>query len=267
MPKQSRPQNRYAAIVEKLFLDRYKIGKKQLLFERADLVSAASALKIALPNNPADILYSHRYRANMPTAILKTQPTGKEWIISGAGKSKYRFELVSLNKIEPNLNLSAIKIPDATPEIIAFHSLSDEQSLLAKVRCNRLVDIFLGITAYSLQNHLRTSVKDIGQIEIDELYVGIDRRGRQFIVPVQAKRGSDKLGSVQIRQDIEFCARKFAALLCRPIAAQFLADDLIALFELVLEGEQVKIVDERHYLLVAAGEISDSELAGYNARS
>ncbi len=28
---------------------------------------------------------------------------------------------------------------------------------------------FLGLTTYSLQSHLRTSVKDVGQIEIDEL--------------------------------------------------------------------------------------------------
>lgn len=51
--------------------------------------------------------------------------------------------------------------------------MSDEQALLAKVRYSRLVDIFLGIAAYSLQNHLRTSVVGIGQIEMDELYVGI----------------------------------------------------------------------------------------------
>jgi len=51
--------------------------------------------------------------------------------------------------------MAAIKIPDATPEIVAAYALSDEQALLAKVRYNRLLDIFLGVAAYSLQNHLR----------------------------------------------------------------------------------------------------------------
>ncbi len=37
---------------------------------------------------------------------------------------------------------------------------------------------FTGITCYSLQNHLRTSVPDIGQVETDELYVGVDKKGR-----------------------------------------------------------------------------------------
>ena len=78
-------------------------------------------------------------------------------------------------------------MPDATPEIISVYSLSDEQALLAKVPSNRIIDIFLGIATYSLQSHLRTTVKGIGQIEIDEIYVCVDRAGRQFIVPVQAK--------------------------------------------------------------------------------
>ena len=55
--------------------------------------------------------------------------------------------------------------------------MSDEQALLAKIRYNRLLDVFLGISAYSLQNHLRTTVLHIGQIEIDELYIGLDKHG------------------------------------------------------------------------------------------
>ena len=63
-------------------------------------------------------------------------------------------------------DIAAIKIPDATPEIIAAYALGDdEQALLAKVRYNRLIDIFLGLTTYSLQNHLRTYVAGMGQIE------------------------------------------------------------------------------------------------------
>ena len=65
-----------------------------------------------------------------------------------------------------------INIPDGTPEIIRGYALDDEQALLAIVRYNRLIDIFLSLTTYSLQNHLRTTVLNIGQIEIDELYIG-----------------------------------------------------------------------------------------------
>ncbi len=44
-----------------------------------------------------------------------------------------------------------------------------------------IIDIFTGITCYSLQNHLRTTVPDVGQVETDEVYVGIDRRGVHLI--------------------------------------------------------------------------------------
>ena len=73
---------------------------------------------------------------------------------------------------------------------------------MAIVRYNRLLDIFLGITTYSLQNHLRTTVADIGEIEIDELYVGIDKHGYHYIVPVQAKGGKDQISVVQTMQDL-----------------------------------------------------------------
>ena len=135
----------------------------------------------------------------------------------------------------PREGLVAIKVPDSTPEIISAYALSDEQALLAKVRYNRLVDIFLGIATYSLQNHLRTTVKSLGQIEIDEVYVGIDQNGRQFVVPIQAKGGTDRLAAIQTSQDIACCREKFPLLICRPISAQFMADDVIAMFELTLE--------------------------------
>jgi hypothetical protein len=134
------------------------------------------------------------------------------------------------------------------------------------VRYNRLVDVFLGITAYSLQNHLRTTVKDVGQIEIDEIYVGIDRHGRQFVVPVQAKGGSDKHGVVQTQQDVAFCKQTFKSLLCRPVSAQFMSNQRIAMFELTVVDGVVKVVDEKHYQLVAANAITADDLQAYVVR-
>jgi hypothetical protein len=187
-----------------------------------------------------------------------------EWVIEGSGRALYEFRLVPINRIFPNESLVTIKIPDATPEIITSNSLSDEQALLARVRYNRLIDIFLGITTYSLQNHLRTTVKDLGQIEIDEVYVGIDRHGCQYIIPVQAKGGNDQLSTVQAKQDIACCAGKFPHLVCRAISAQFMDKSRIAMFELRQESDGlVKIVDEKHYVLVPSDQICGDELASY----
>jgi len=94
---------------------------------------------------------------------------------------------------------------------------------------------------------LRTTVQGIGQIEIDELYVGIDSNGREYIMPVQAKGRKDQLSSVQTRQDIEICADKFPDHICRPTSAQFLDDGLVATFELSQEDDEILVVAEKHY--------------------
>ncbi|WP_415909129.1 endonuclease [Oleiharenicola sp. Vm1] len=258
--------NRYQALLEKIFFDHYKPGATEVVFEREEFVAAAKKLKVKLPKNLGDAVYSVRYRIAMPARVIATQTEGREWVIVGQGRSRYAFRLAKVSRILPNENLVTIKIPEATPEIISAYALSDEQALLAKVRYNRLIDVFLGLSACSLQSHLRTSVKDIGQIEVDEVYVGVDRDGRQYVIPVQAKGGNDKLGAVQTEQDIAFCRDKFPELICRPISAQFMADDLIALFELTIEDDEIKIVDEVHYRLVPADQISREELAAYRAR-
>jgi hypothetical protein len=121
----------------------------------------------------------------------------------------------------------------------------------------------LQVTAYSLQNHLRSSVGHIGQIEIDEIYVGVDKRGIQYVIPVQAKGGSDVLGITQSLQDLAYCEQTYPTLVPRLISAQFLDSQTVALFELVMDGDDMKVVEERHYKLVPSSEISDADLARY----
>jgi len=254
--------NRYQAIIERIFKDNFQ-GNDEFEFDREDVVSVAGAVNMDLPKNLGDVIYSFRYRNELPESIRATATDGREWIIEGAGRGRYRFKQVKQSRIEPRPELVTIKIPDATPEIISAYSLNDEQALLAVVRYNRLVDIFLGITAFSLQNHLRTTVVEIGQIEIDEIYVGLDRQGRQFVVPVQAKTGSDKHGVVQSQQDISCCAQKFPELVCRAVSAQFMAENIIALFELAVLNGELKVIDEKHYQLVPATAISADELKLY----
>ena len=148
-----------------------------------------------------------------------------------------------------------------------MHALNDEQALLAIVRYNRLIDIFTGITSYSLQNHLRTAVPGIGQVETDELYVGVDTKGRQYVIPVQAKGGRDELNIVQIEQDMALCDSKFPELICRPVAAQFTDDNVIVLFAFEKIDGEVKILMERHYKLVDPNELTAEDLAAYRRRT
>jgi hypothetical protein len=163
--------------------------------------------------------------------------------------------------------LAVTKVPDSTPGVVAMYSRGDEQALLGKVRYNRLIDIFTGLTCYSLQNHLRTTLSGGSQVETDEIYIGVDRRGAHYVLPVQAKGGTDKLGIVQVEQDIALCADKFPDLICRPIAAQFMSDDVIALFEFEKGDSGVAISNERHYRLVSPDQLTPEDLQAYRARA
>jgi len=253
----------YSAIIAHIFLNGYRPGVKKIPFTRDEIIAAAGKLGVSLPKNIGDVTYVYRYRAVLPPEVIKTQPEGLEWIIVGAGDAKYVFKLVPFNRILPNPNLLSIKIPDATPEIVGRYALGDEQALLAKVRYNRLIDLFLGATAYSLQNHLRTKVNGIGQIEIDEVYVAVDKHGRQFIVPVQAKGGHDQHGVVQTLQDIAWCAQRLPELMCRPISVQFVTETKIAMFEMFDDHGVIKVADERHYELVSSDCITANDLNNY----
>lgn len=261
---ESKKGNRYSALVGYVFGQGFTKGVSAFKFTRDQVVEAAKKLNIDLPKNVGDVLYSFRYRCPLPESVLETQPEGHEWVILGAGKGVYQFKLVKKSRILPSPNLMSIKIPDATPEIIEAYALGDEQALLAKVRYNRLIDLFLGATAYSLQNHLRTTVKGIGQIEIDEVYVAIDKHGRQFIVPVQAKGGKDQHGVVQTAQDIAWCQSNLPELICRPISVQFVTSTKIAMFALVMCEGEVKVAEERHYELVPAKAVTADDLKGYS---
>lgn len=259
--------NAYAQIIEAIFLSKYRSGITIIPFERQDIVDAATILGIGLPKNLGDVVYSPKYRTPLPQSIQDTAPEGLFWVIVGRGRSKYAFQLKTMSKILPDTMLPTIKIPDATPGIVTKYALDDEQALLTRLRYNRLLDIFTGVTCYSIQNHLRTTVIGIGQVETDELYVGADKRGAHYVFPVQAKGGNDEIGIVQIEQDIALCQQKFPTLDCRAIAAQFMQDHVIAMFEFALEEESgVVKVAERHYKLVSPDEVSDEDLLRYRQR-
>lgn len=252
--------NVYARIADAIFHSRYSNGDTSVPFERAEIEQAALRLGLEVPKNLGDFVYSMRYRMPMPQSIAATAMPDREWTILPAGRSVYEFRQVRFSEIKPNTQLAVTEIPDATPGAISLYALSDEQSLLATVRYNRLIDIFTGLTCYSLQNHLRTSVQvwnplsqkdESTQVETDELYVGIDKHGQHSAIPVEAKSGSDSLNIVQIWQNVLVCRSKLGGLQIRCVTVQAISDSVIALIELdAPDVENVAVLEEKHYKLV-----------------
>jgi hypothetical protein len=260
-------QNRYSAILERIFSRRFRPRMSEVAFARDDITAAARDTGTRLPKNIGDLLYSFRFRAPLPESIASTAPPGRSWLIELVGRGTYRFRLrpTQATEITPNGMIAVTKVPDATPGVVAMYAQGDEQALLARLRYNRLLDVFLGIACYSLQNHLRTAVRGVGQVETDELYVGIDRKGVHYVIPVQAKAHGEKLRVVQVEQDVALCAERFPSLVCRAVGAQFLEDKSIALFEFETTDAGVRIASEKHYLLVPPDAVSAQDLAAYRS--
>jgi len=62
------------------------------------------------------------------------------------------------------------------------------------------------------------------------------------------------------------CESKFPDLVCRPIAAQFLDGQVIALFEFEKGENGITIAAEKHYRLVPQEEMTLADLESYRNR-
>lgn len=256
----------YSQIIEHIFFKHYSEGDSQFDFKRPEIAEAARELDLPVPKNLGDVVYSFRHRKELPEPIQAKAPGSQEWIIQSVGRAKYRFALSSAARITPQEHLSKTRIPNSTPGIIEKYALNDEQAVLAKLRYNRLIDIFTGLVCYSLQSHMRTTVAG-SQVETDEIYIGIDKGGAHYAIPVQAKGKGEKLGIVQIQQDFGIAEEKFPGLIALPIAAQLLGDNAIALFAFEKSDDKVSILAERHFELVPQEELTLEELEEYRKKA
>ena len=74
------------------------------------------------------------------------------------------------------------------------------------------------------------------------------------------------MGIIQIEQDIEVCTHKFPMLICRPIATQFMADGVIAMFSFEKGSKGIAVTSEKHYRLVSPEKMTRKDLEDYRKR-
>ena len=68
--------SRYDALIESIFFDHYRKGENEFEFARTELESAAESLGIDLPKNLGDVIYSYRFRKDLPNSVIATQFEG-----------------------------------------------------------------------------------------------------------------------------------------------------------------------------------------------
>ena len=255
MPKNSPDlEKNRALVIERVFKKVYQPSQAELPFTLADIKEAIAAVSSANPEYIEENKYDVRYafvsgRQELPASVDSLGP----WMIGSRGKGKYAFvKLQSPTKVQIPTDLATIYLPDATPEIVLEYAGSDEQGILAKVHYNRLLDIYLQLTCYHLQNHWRTFVKGKGQHEIDDLYAGLNTTGKQYVIPIEAKCCGDHLNKTQVVQMIDFAHARYPKLIMRPVGIQELADGSMVFLEFTTgkHPDEIKIKEPRRYKLV-----------------
>lgn len=217
----------YVPVILKLFRDRWRPGASTVVFSLDDVRTAVEAVRAESDTpdrissrNPADVVYRMRSRTKLPPEILDKG----FHILRAVGRGRYQFEKASsgiietpVNDLIPTIDQTPMPVRRLLPETMAE---MDEQALLSIVGYCCLLDHFTGMKIYRLRSHVRKSVPNIGQAELDAIDVGIaaGEDDVPVIFPIEAKAVSDELNRVQIFNMIQYAAHYYPGLKVRPLA-------------------------------------------------
>jgi len=251
--------SQYDEVILEVFLNHYQEGTDYLVFRKDELEETCRKRGIVVRNIP-DIIYTYRARRMLPDRIL----AAGHWAIESIGRGLYAFRLL---RNPPHFEIpfgdyAPIDIYNAIPEVVEGLLRQDEQSLLTRLLYNRLVDIFTGLTCFHIQNHYRSFVADIGEVELDALYVGVDKTGALSVLPIEAKSHaeSEMIGRVQVSQMAKLVRQDFPELHRRLLAVKALADGTIAMVEFDdhEEPDDFGIVSIGRFRLIRRGTIGEN---------
>jgi len=134
------------------------------------------------------------------------------------------------------------------------------------VRYNSLIDIFLGLTAFSLHSKVVASIQS-ELIEIEELYIGLDQRDCRYAIPVQTAGQDERISGSRAAEHIEFVEKKFRGMRTIAVGAKLIDERTVALFELRLEDDKIKVVKEKHYALMPPNPLRREKISDHHQES
>lgn len=242
----------YVPLLLHIFKARWRQGASSVLFTLDDIRNAAEILNLET-RNPADVIYRMRSRTILPNEIREKG----FHILRAIGRGKYQFEKAADTIIIPPvtkpveaLDLTPIPVRRLLPEL---PSALDEQALLTVASYCKLFDHFTGLTMYRLRNHVRKSVRGVGQAELDAVDVGIASSDEEtpIIFPVEAKALADALNRVQVCNMVEYCRHYFPGFAIRPLALKVDVESLIHVMEFntPAKAADLKLIRSQSYRL------------------
>lgn len=242
----------YVPILSRVFEKYYKEGDTVVRFTLDDIREAADELNI-VARNPGDVIYRMRSRTELPKAI-----TDKGfYILRQVKRGVYQFEVgtstivqIPVGEIIDTIDQTPLPVRRLLPEDLAE---IDEQGLLTIIQYCNLLSHFTGLQVFRLKSHVRKGVRSVGQVEVDEVDVGValDITDTPIVFPIEAKAPPDALNWTQIAAQVTFAIQYFPGHTIRPIAVKVDYDSLIHIleFNLTKEPSELKVLRSATYKL------------------
>lgn len=222
----------YVPILLYIFKKYYKESDTLVRFTLDDVRSAAIDLNIKV-RNPSDVIYRMRSRTELPKEI-----TDKGfYILRQVERGVYQLEIgaspiipLPIGEITETIDQTPLPVRRLLPENIAE---IDEQGLLTLIHYCNLLSHFTGLQVFRLKSHVRKGVRQIGQVEVDEVDVGValDITETPIVFPIEAKAAPDALNWTQVSAQVAFAKQVFPGHTVRPIAVKVDYDALIHILE------------------------------------
>ena len=250
----------YVPVILKLFRDRWRPGASTVVFSLDDVRTAVEAVRAESDTpdrissrNPADVVYRMRSRTKLPPEILEKG----FHILRAVGRGRYQFEKATsgiietpVNELIPTIDQTPMPVRRLLPETMAE---MDEQALLSVVSYCSLLDHFTGMKIYRLRSHVRKSVPNVGQAELDAIDVGIaaGEDDVPVIFPIEAKAVSDELNRVQIFNMIQYAAHYYPGLKVRPLALKVDYQSAVHFmeFNIAARPSELRIIQSASYAI------------------
>jgi hypothetical protein len=222
----------YVPILREIVRRSYEPGTQRIEFTKQDVEQVADDLGLKL-GNAADVVYRMRSRTRLPDDILDLGFT----VLRGIGRGRYALEVggeavvhLPEHEIFDHNDQTPLPVRRLLPEDL---SELDEQGLLTLVGYCKLLDHFTGLTVYRLRSHVRKSVPEVGQAELDEIDVGVALRDDEIpvVFPIEAKAADEVINRVQIATAVAYCQTYFPGHEIRPLVVKLTYDGILHFLE------------------------------------
>jgi hypothetical protein len=222
----------YVPILREIVSRKYTKGAQRIEFSKQDIEAVADELGLKV-GNAADLVYRMRARTRLPDDILDLGFT----VLRGVGRGRYVLEVggeavvrVPEHDVLDHNDQTPLPVRRLLPENLVE---LDEQGLLTIVGYCKLLDHFTGMTVYRLRSHVRRSVPNVGQAELDEIDVGVALRDDDVpvVFPLEAKAADEVINRVQVSTAVAYCETYFPGHEIRPIVVKLTYDGIVHFLE------------------------------------